>query len=303
MSQMIILQTTPSIYNPSGNVNVTLSKPNAVDGELERVISSNKFQSWWDRVNRTEGKDYLISTIDIRDVNWFGKHLGFIKADCIVYSLINGEIGEKPIPGITFIRGGAIAILVKVKVIETSKSYFALTNQIRFPVGEYCLEIVAGTIDENTGNFSGDAAKELYEEIGMQINGDELEPLGRFYPSPGGCDEFIELYYYETEISKEDFYEEARAIYGTANKSIKIQFVPEKKFSSVLLEIGDAKAEIAYRRYLVAKRKERGQNCGYSTKTSRCGIKYVGTNPEYCTYNEDTSRCRIVDLKRKGRKL
>jgi 8-oxo-dGTP pyrophosphatase MutT (NUDIX family) len=227
--------------------------------------------------------------------------VGFIKADCVAERL-NGRPGK--IPAIVFIRGDAVAILVKVTVTEQAKSYYVLTNQLRFPVGQYCLEIAAGMMDDR-GDFGGVAAKELEEELGIKINEDDLRELGAFYPSPGGCDESIQLYSYETEISESEFNAKQRAIYGASeeNERILLQFVPEKKFSSLLYDIGDAKAEVAYRRYLLDKRRDRAASCGYSPKTSRCGIKYAGKNPEYCTYNEDTSRCRIVDLKRKGRKL
>lgn len=44
----------------------------------------------------------------------------------------------------------------------------------------------AGMIDES-GDFVGVAAKEIEEETGIKIKGEDLKPLGSFYPSPGAC--------------------------------------------------------------------------------------------------------------------
>ncbi len=317
MSQRALLQTKaaiapPGSANPPGRAEVVLSKPDAKPGELDRILATPKFNQWWDSVNRTEGLDYIIGSVDIRDANWFGPtNLGFFKADCKVYRL-EPNAGDIPdfaldakgqhatVPAIAFVRGGAVAILVKVTVHEPNKSYFILTSQIRFPVGQFCLETAAGMLD-GSGDFKGVAAKEIEEELGIKINAEELHDLGRFFPSPGGCDEFIQMYYYETTISQAVFDKKQRSVFGSSSESehIVLQFVPEKQMSSVLLKIGDAKAEIAYRRYLLAKRRARAASCGYSAKTARCGVKYAGTNPDYCTYNEDTARCRVVASKRK----
>lgn len=101
-----------------GTVDVTLSKPGAKPGELERLLKAPKFQQWWQSVNVNEGKDYVINQIDIRDINWFGKEpkqiLGFFKADCVVYRIDpetgdvarNSDGAEATVPAIAFVRGG-----------------------------------------------------------------------------------------------------------------------------------------------------------------------------------------------------
>ena len=75
-------------------------------------------------------------------------------------------------------------------------------------------------IDES-GTFSGGAAKEIAEETGLKVSGDELIDLTQMglrtgdmndldeehlqagvYPSPGGCDEFIPIFLWQKRIPR-----------------------------------------------------------------------------------------------------
>jgi 8-oxo-dGTP pyrophosphatase MutT (NUDIX family) len=81
------------------------------------------------------------------------------------------------------------------------------------------VELPAGMVDD--GTFKGSAAKEIKEEIGLEIPEDELvsltdlaipeklvaggveETLGRgVFPSVGGCDEYIPLFLYEKRVPR-----------------------------------------------------------------------------------------------------
>lgn len=95
-----------------------------------------------------------------------------------------------------------------------------LTLQPRIPAGSLALpELPAGTLDDS-GTFSGGAAKEIEEETGLKIpaedlidmtelalprgSPDEEEQLQQgFYPSPGGCDEFIPLFLWQKRIPRD----------------------------------------------------------------------------------------------------
>ena len=77
-----------------------------------------------------------------------------------------------------------------------------LTKQFRVPAGKWMLEAPAGMIDES-GNFIGVAAKELKEETSISIDEAELTSLGSIFPSPGGCDEEILLYFVKKQLSDE----------------------------------------------------------------------------------------------------
>eukprot|EP01099_Mayorella_cantabrigiensis_P001284 TRINITY_DN1553_c0_g1_i1.p2 TRINITY_DN1553_c0_g1~~TRINITY_DN1553_c0_g1_i1.p2 ORF type:complete len:130 (+),score=43.34 TRINITY_DN1553_c0_g1_i1:635-1024(+) len=68
-------------------------------------------------------------------------------------------------------------------------------------------------IDHNSGDFVGVAAKEMKEETGLTIPHEQLIDMcqlawgDRFpglLPSPGGCDEFLRLYLYTTDIGHDE---------------------------------------------------------------------------------------------------
>lgn len=94
---------------------------------------------------------------------------------------------------------------------ETDK-YLILTVQPRIPAGSLALaELPAGMIDDS-GSFTGAAAKEIQEEIGLEIAQSQLidltslaipssERLQRaVYPSPGGSDEFLAVLLHQRRI-------------------------------------------------------------------------------------------------------
>lgn len=117
------------------------------------------------------------------------------------------------IPGIVFMRGGSVGILVILNCKD--EKYAALTLQPRFPAGSYAFpEIPAGMLD-GAGNFSGIAAKELQEELGLSINERELQDMTELvygkrwcgvYASPGGSDEFFRFFLYCKDISAQELY-------------------------------------------------------------------------------------------------
>ena len=95
-----------------------------------------------------------------------------------------------------------------------------LTLQPRIPSGSLSLaELPAGMLDDS-GTFSGGAAKEIEEETGLKIAAEDLIDLTELvlpkssskdeehlqqgvYPSPGGCDEFVPLFLYQKRIPRE----------------------------------------------------------------------------------------------------
>ena len=76
------------------------------------------------------------------------------------------------VPGVVFLRGGAVAILVLLKC--DGKTYVLLCRQPRAPVGRSDFpEIPAGMLDGD-GKFAGVAAKEMEEETGLVIKEGEV---------------------------------------------------------------------------------------------------------------------------------
>lgn len=134
----------------------------------------------------------------------FGKRVGFIKlrAHCTTTD------GSTTLPGICLLRGSSVAVLVSIRT-EEGKEFCVLTEQPRIPVGKAVLEIPAGMLDDESRTFCGTAAKELEEECGIIVKEDELVDLTSMYEegipmSPGGCDEYIKLFYCEKKMTKEE---------------------------------------------------------------------------------------------------
>ena len=137
----------------------------------------------------------------------FGPRVGFIKFKTTAELDVGGEKGVITVPGVVFMRGGSIGVLV---ILECDGEEFTiLTNQARVPVGGHAVpEIPAGMID-GAGNFKGVAAEEIQEECNMVITEDELVDLtelayGEEYrgviPSSGGCDEFLRVFVFRRAV-------------------------------------------------------------------------------------------------------
>ena len=228
---------------------ITGSTP-TIQGQLQLIIQSPKFQRWFTKIDHSA---LDLQSITITDVDWFcaltaiaPQKLGFLKLTAKVFDRKTG----KPVPGIAFIRGDAVAVLIRV--IVESTAYFVMCRQLRFPIGGYTLEAPAGMMDASA-NISGVMIKEIEEETGLVVpNVGELIDLGRFIPSAGGCDESIHLFSWDTKISKEKYEEITRKIHGAAgeNETIYIHlFEDNASFPQKLQEIGDPKMETAYWRY------------------------------------------------------
>ena len=157
---------------------------------------------------------YSLRSIEIQSVDFFGgERIGFVKLRATV---LNGN--DEQLPGAVFMRGGSVAMLIILtpKDHTDSQDYALLTVQPRIAAGSMgFVELPAGMIDDS-GTFSGAAAKEIKEETGLDIREDELIDMSKLainaasgdkddssveahlqegvYPSPGGCDEFIPIF-------------------------------------------------------------------------------------------------------------
>jgi ADP-sugar diphosphatase len=153
----------------------------------------------------------------------------------------------KPVAGVTFLRGNAVAVYLRV-VVE-GKKFVLLTKQMRVPLGALVQEIPAGMMDASS-NFAGVVMNEITEETGLPAPKiDELIPLGEpIVPSGGGCDERIQLFFWETEISGRTFRQMKKKIYGNEyeNESIQLVFIPEEEYEHALFTLGDVKAICAH---------------------------------------------------------
>ncbi|EWS72660.1 NUDIX hydrolase (macronuclear) [Tetrahymena thermophila SB210] len=208
-------------------VEVSLVRGDNVSQEIfEKVQQSKKFKDWIDEFDTT---GLTVKSIKIDYVFMFGPNVGFVilYTDCITQS------HNIKLPGFIFMRGKAVCMLVIV-----NQKYMLLCKQYRVPVGKWLIEAPAGMIDES-GHFSGVAAKELKEETGIDIDIKDLVDLGGFYPSPGGCDEELLMFAVEKDLSEEKLKEITSKIHGEHDEQITIE-IQEYNMKNVI-QTKDAK--------------------------------------------------------------
>ena len=230
-----------------------------LEDQMDALVKAPKFINW---LNKFDPLQITLRSVTITDLDWFSApntpynplKLGFVKCSSEAYDF---KTGKKIMSNISFIRGNSVAILILVKVFaknqKNDKEYVLLCEQHRLPIGQKALEIPAGMMDAD-GNIISVVLKEVKEETGFNIKHEsDLQNLGPYFASPGGSDEAINLFAWNTAISEEEFQKKQDNMYGCAaeNEEIKLSFVDLKEFKKkTVYEIGDAKAEIALFRYL-----------------------------------------------------
>lgn len=224
-----------------------------IDPKLEAITKSTKFIEWINSFNKEE---IDFQEFNITDCDFFGpvlpNKLGFVKGYGVAKDRATGE----DIPAIAFIRGNSVAVLIIVRVKETGKKHVLLCKQLRFPCGRSLIEACAGMMDAETRNIVGVVFNEVKQETGFVINEIDVIPLGSMRPSGGGCDELIYLYAWETEITSAEYEEKLTNVYGEGvHEKIKLIFYDYETFDETLNEVGDAKAECCWRRYLRSDKK------------------------------------------------
>lgn len=219
-----------------------------LEPKMSAIAEAPKLRKWLDdfKLDEITLKEFVVT-----DADFFGAvvpaRLGFVKG----YGVACDPQTGVEIPAIAFIRGDAVAVLIIVRIQETGKMFVLLCKQLRFPAGRTLTEACAGMVDENSGNVVGVAFNEIKEETGFVININQLIKLGSIRPSPGGCDEMIHLFAWETTITEAEFKEKSDKIYGVdEHEKIHLIFQEFDTFDSYVDTLEDAKAECCWRRYL-----------------------------------------------------
>jgi len=212
---------------------------------IETATASEKFQDWLALVDRQR---FQIRSIHFQSLDMFGKtKVGFIKFKADVV-----DASGKFVPGIVFMRGGAVAILTVFHCKGTD--YAVMTVQPRFCTGSFeFLEIPAGMLD-GSGNFAGVAAIEMKQELGIIIAESDLTDLTTavgnprgFYLSPGGSEETIRLFLYEKDVTDEEMSTMQGRLGGeiSEGEQITLKIIPFED----LWKVADAKTVAAYTLY------------------------------------------------------
>lgn len=221
--------------------------------DAEDLSSFPAFRIWAESITTSLGRQYsdpnhpfradpyALRGVEVRSCTFFGsgekRRLGFMHLDASVTTRSGDHL-----PGGVFLRGGSVAMLIVVTPDESDdqagrqgeeEEYAILALQPRIPAGSLgFLELPAGMLDEETGNFAGAAAREIKEETGLDVRAEELVELttlavesqsdGRprqedsagqaveahlqrgVYPSPGGSDEYIAIFLARKRLPRRD---------------------------------------------------------------------------------------------------
>ena len=103
--------------------------------DLQKVLEADVFREW---VASIDGDEKLfVTAIEVQSVDMFGPRIGFIKFKSRALVNIGGDEGVVEVPGIVFMRGGAVGVLV---ILECEgEEHTILTYQARVPIGESAL--------------------------------------------------------------------------------------------------------------------------------------------------------------------
>jgi len=170
------------------------------------ALASRPFKEWAAALDAR----FAVASLTLQSVDFFGPRVGFVKL------LADATFNGARVPGVVFLRGGAVSVLPLL--LCEGERWAVCARQPRLAVGAHFLELPAGMLDDG-GSFVGVAAKELAEETGITIAPSDLVDLTALafaegdagaggggaapgaarrglYPSVGACDEFIRLLFF-----------------------------------------------------------------------------------------------------------
>ncbi|KAI0968818.1 hypothetical protein F4678DRAFT_474220 [Xylaria arbuscula] len=254
--------TTITLKSPA----ISVSLPEAFSEE--QLLSFSPFNNWLNTITNSLSlqhsnpqhpfhKDpYALQSITVQSYDLFGgQRVGFLK----LQAKVTNAAGES-LPGAIFLRGPSVGMLVMLIPDDAQtgtgadpydeERYVILTIQPRIPAGSLAFaELPAGMVDDDAsasgeGKFAGTAAREIYEELDIEIPASELvclsdlavggtkeaPPEGEeeeglpsaMYPSAGGCDEYIPIYMHERRVPRDTLEEWTGKLTGLRDHGEKI---------------------------------------------------------------------------------
>ncbi|KAJ1257780.1 hypothetical protein BS78_10G022300 [Paspalum vaginatum] len=208
---------------------LVVGAPGLPESDFRNAVDSALFKQWLRNLQSEKGVltygRLNLTRVLIQGVDMFGKRVGFLK--------------------------------FKADIVDEETK-----TKVRVPVGKFLLELPAGMLDDEKGDFVGTAVREVEEETGIKLNLEDMIDLtalldpatgGRMIPSPGGCDEEIGLFLYRGRVDEDTI----RSLQGKETglrdhgELIKLRVVP---YSQLWRLTADAKALCAVALYEMAKR-------------------------------------------------
>ncbi len=130
----------------------------------------------------------------------------------IRHRLFNGS-WSRPLQRELFARGDSVG----VRLYDPGRDCGALARQFRIGClgnehGAWVWEVVAGMVKPGEDDMQV-AVREVAEETGLVITAEQLQPIARYYSSPGGTDERLQLYCALCELPPE-----VEGVYGLAEE-------------------------------------------------------------------------------------
>ncbi|MDQ7815222.1 MAG: NUDIX domain-containing protein [Patescibacteria group bacterium] len=194
--------------------------------DLVEVISSPRFKQWAERLD----SGMVVRHVHVKAADTFGGRIAFIHLRLNVLDPKGGDLVR-----FLFLRGNSVALLA-VFICE-GREFVALIVQPREAEGDVeCKEVVGGMCDKGS-DYPTVAARELQEELGIQVRPEELVDMTErmakikrsgLFPSPGACDEAVRFFLFRREVERE----ELEALQGKATglahegEHLKVRIVP-----------------------------------------------------------------------------
>ncbi|MEZ0538319.1 NUDIX hydrolase [Fibrella arboris] len=165
---------------------------------MEQLEDAPKFKFWKKQLELNGLTIHKISDHFIRR-----RHNGEVLFAMLTVDADTPE-GDK-IPPVCFLKGHAASVLVCLIDDKTGEKFVVLVRQRRISDGSQTYEHPAGMVDVDD-DPTDTAAREVGEEIGLQITPDELTKLNPrlWYPSTGTSDEAMHYYFVEKTMSRDE---------------------------------------------------------------------------------------------------
>jgi ADP-sugar diphosphatase len=165
---------------------------------IEALTDAPKYRAWRSQL---EQNGLTVNGINEKYVRH--RHNGEVLFAMLELDAVTPE-GDR-IPPACFLKGHAVAVLVALIDADTGEKFVVLVRQRRIADGSLTHEHPAGMVDADDDPAEV-AARELDEEIGLQIRPDELTRLRDrpLFPSSGTSDEAMHFFFVERTLPRSE---------------------------------------------------------------------------------------------------